>query len=493
MLTGSMVNERTPLRMSPANNYGFSFLHYYLFNDYSFAEKYAHYTEAFTDPAYQDSLKITLLKDIEAREAFIRQEYTDYDFKWENYFRNADEVRKVLYPIPNISLKAHKGENAITLESYHSLPLEVLGFGENEISERPKERIVLESFNEDYPVRRYEVPYSGKAKFIFCKTLGTSEIAKIPLFRWPAPVADLPALPKAILEALADFDFISVGQNKTISVAPGKHLLNKNLLIPAGYIFEIGPGTELVLENGASIISYSPIQFIGTAENPILIHSEKKSGQGLLVLETKGKSLLNYVIFKALNARDGQGQATQSGVAFYRADVKFDHCAFLEIQSKNALSILYADYRLLDCQFENAAGDAFDADYSTGKLDKVSFSNIGKDAIEISGGNARIGQVDITQAFGAGLNANQHAIVSAEKITVSDSEQGIVATDFSKLVIYELKLDGLQQGILAYQKLPDFGGSQIEVKKCETANVQDLHLVEDGSVLLLNGKVVEKH
>jgi hypothetical protein len=232
---------------------------------------------------------------------------------------------------------------------------------------------------------------------------------------------------------------------------------------------------------------------LGTAETPILIHSEKKSGQGLLVLENKGKSLLKHVIFKALNARNGQGQASQSGVAFYRANVTFDHCSFLENQSKNALSILHADYRLFDCQFENAAGDAFDADYSIGKLDEVSFANIGKDAIEISGGKATIGQADIGQVFGAGLNANQHAIVSAEKIAVSDSEQGIIATDFSRLVVNELKLDDLQQGILAYQKLPEFGGSQIEVKNCETANVKELHLIEDGSVLLLNGKAVEKH
>jgi hypothetical protein len=323
--------------------------------------------------------------------------------------------------------------------------------------------------------------------------LGTGQVEKIPLFRWAAPSSGHPALPQARVEPLSHFPFISVGKNKTLTVAPGRHLLDRDLLIPAGHIFEMGPGTELVLENGASIVSYSPVKLLGTAERPILIHSEKKSGQGLLVLETKGKSLLKHVIFKSLNARDGQGQSTQAGVAFYRANAIFDHCTFLETLSKNALSIVHSDYRLYDCQFENAAGDAFDADYSTGHLDQVSFSNIGKDAIEISGGKADIGDVVIGQVFGAGLNANQHAIVSADKIAVSDSEQGIIATDLSKLLVNELKLDELQQGILAYQKFPEFGGSQIEVKKCEPANVKELHLIEDGSVLLLNGEAVQKH
>ncbi len=490
ILTGAKFNSRTPWHFSSSNNY--SPLHHLLFNDIAFAEKYAAAVERVTAPAYLDSLKFLLKNEIKARENFIRQEYTEYNFDFDYLTRNAAEIRKTLYPLENISLKAYHANGQLTLESYHPLPLEILGFGDTEIVVRPPERLLLESFNEAVPVRRYEVPLASKVKFIFCKTLGTSELAEIPVMRWAAPQTDAPAPAGATMGRLFTFDFVSVSNDGTIRTAPGRHVLERDLLVPPGRRLVVSAGTEFVLENGAGIVSQSPVEFIGTSDRPIRIVSESRTGQGLLVLQAGGQSIFQYVIFENLNARSRHGQRTEAAVAFYETEVQMKNCQFLNAQSKDALGFVRSEYELSDCRFENAAADGLDADFSAGNLSGLTFKKIGKDALEISGGTASIGEVQVAEAFGTGLNVTHHAIVSTKKIEVTDSEQGIVATDLAELTVDNLNLKNVKQGILAYQKLPEFGGSQIEVKKLEAENVGMLSQLEEGSAIKIEGEEVEK-
>ncbi|HFA47440.1 MAG TPA: hypothetical protein ENJ95_00325 [Bacteroidetes bacterium] len=491
LMTGSKINGRSDDHKTVTTT--FSFIHKPLFTDPAFAEKYAHYLETMTDEAYLGKLKTELINEIREREKFIRQEYTGYKFDWDYYFRNAKEIRKVLYPLENIALKAYLDGGYISLESYHILPLEILGYGNKTIQQRPKERLVLEAFDDAVPVRRYRFPFAGKAKYVFCKTPGTGKILKVPVFKWPAPAADPPALPTADLKKLAALDFMKITKRGDVLLRPGRHILREDLLIPAGHVLKIPAGTSLVLENGAAIVSQSAVRFLGTPEHPVTIISENKTGQGLLVLQTEKRSVLQHVIFKNLNARHRNGQATEAAVTFYAADVGIYDCSFENALAKDGLALVHSGYELKNCRFSNMAGDAIDADFSTGTMEDLLIETTGKDGIEISGGSAKIGRIEVQNALGAGLKANRHALVSAELVNVGNSKQGIAAIDLAELKVNYLALKNVQQGMVAFQKLPDFGGGKMEVKNYEAEGGKDLFLMEEGSEILLKGKAVEAH
>lgn len=480
MLTGAKVNSRTPWHYAASNDY--SPLHHLLFNDMEFAEKYAAAIERVTRPQFLDTLKFELGKEIEAREAIIKKEYTGYNFDLEYLTRNAKSIRHVLSPIDEISLKAYYANGKITFESYHSLPLEIIGFGGNEITHRLSEPLILESFNSKIPVRQYETTFGGKAKNVFCKTLGTSEIKAISLMRWSAPNTNSPSASRATMGALLNFDFIQVDRDgHRIQVLPGRYVLESDMVIPAGHPLSISGGTELVLENGAAIVSYSPVSMTGSKQLPIRIISEKRTGEGLLILNTKEESVLRHVIFENLNATNRNGQRTEAAIAFYETEVSIKNCQFINTQSKDALGFIRSQYELHDCRFENTAADGVDADFSVGDIMNLTFEQVGKDAIEISGGTADLGNVEVKTSFGAGLNVNHHALVSIQKLSVEKSEKGAVATDLSELIIEHLILKDVSQGVLAFQKMPEFGGAKVKIKKMETEGVKEEILEEEGS------------
>ena len=54
-------------------------------------------------------------------------------------------------------------------------------------------------------------------------------------------------------------------------------------------------GTTIDLLNDSVILSYSPIYFSGKSDNPILIKSSDKSGQGIAVINSN-----NNIVIKSL-------------------------------------------------------------------------------------------------------------------------------------------------------------------------------------------------
>ena len=77
------------------------------------------------------------------------------------------------------------------------------------------------------------------------------------------------------------FKFLIINEaNKKIVFKSGNWSIEKDLIIPKGYKVFAYEGLELNLFNSAKILSFSPIQFVGVKDNPIVISSDNYSGQG---------------------------------------------------------------------------------------------------------------------------------------------------------------------------------------------------------------------
>ena len=68
-----------------------------------------------------------------------------------------------------------------------------------------------------------------------------------------------------------DFPFLKLDERaKTITFERGSHRVHRDLVLPSGYRVLAGPGTQIELTAGASIISHSEIQFTGSEIDPIV-------------------------------------------------------------------------------------------------------------------------------------------------------------------------------------------------------------------------------
>ena len=117
-------------------------------------------------------------------------------------------------------------------------------------------------------------------------------------------------------------------KNRIIYIKEGKHTLNKRYTIQPNYTVVADKGLEINFQNGASIISYSHLKLSGTEESPIIITSTDSTGQGILVLETKAESVLDYVYFNNLSNPSQNGWELTGAVTFYESDVSINNCVF---------------------------------------------------------------------------------------------------------------------------------------------------------------------
>ncbi len=488
LMYGGKVNTRV-LKKTKFRN-GDAPFNYFLFNDYSFVEKYAYYLESFTSETYIQSFLEKHLGSIKSREQFIQREYRNYFFDKAKVFKNAATIRKVLFPAENVTVKAYQNSSTeVVLENYHQLPIEILGFGNKKIEYRTPERIILESFNPEVPVKRYTIPIKGKVKNIFCKTLGTSKVVSLPIFNWPAPVSKL-ATPIVSIDELRKHSNLII-RDSSIFLEKGVQTINKDLRIPQGYQLHISAGTTLQLSNQSSIVAYGPVFIKGTKENPVFINASQ-GGQGVAILNAEEPSIIQHTTFLGLNARNKGGQIMDGGVTFYQSDFKCTRCVFENSQAKDAISIIGSKYRIEDSVILNANGDGVDANQSSGVITNFIGEKIGKDAIEITGGYLHAIDVTVNKAFGAALNiARSGTAELTNNFTIKNSEKGIMASDLSKLTANFLTLEKVNQGLVVFQKLPEYGPADVNVRDFNAKEVGQLHVLELGANLTLKNKRIE--
>ena len=128
---------------------------------------------------------------------------------------------------------------------------------------------------------------------------------------------------------------------KQIVVKSGDWELNDSVILPANYIVTCFEGTRLNLRNNAKILSYSPLRFFGTEDNPIIISSSDSTGQGIAVLNADDKSILENVIFKNISAPSQHGWQLNGAVTFYESPVEINSCMFLDnIAGDDMLNII---------------------------------------------------------------------------------------------------------------------------------------------------------
>lgn len=289
------------------------------------------------------------------------------------------------------------------------------------------------------------------------------------------------------------FHFLKTDNKKRIiAFRRGSWKLKKDLIIPKGYTLEMGPGTELKLNNSASIISYSPIKFIGSKEEPIKISSNSKIKSGIMVLNTNGVSLLKNTLFTSLSSPNRTGLNITGAVSFYEADVNIEDCSFSNNHnSDDILNIIRSKFLISNSSFTNTFADAVDVDFGKGKIVKSKFKDINNDGLDFSGSAAAGTELELTNIKDKAISVGEKSSIDLNSIKINKAKIGISGKDLSVVKLNNIQIKNSKYGLAIFQKKPEYGPARVIAKNIEFQGIDEKYLLEKKSKLKIDEMAIE--
>jgi hypothetical protein len=215
------------------------------------------------------------------------------------------------------------------------------------------------------------------------------------------------------------------------------------------------------------------------------------TGRGIVVMNADQTSILKYVVFRNLSNPSHSGWELTGSVTFYQSPVAVSHSQFLESSSEDALNIVRTEFSIESTSFSGAFSDAFDADFTKGKISDSKFFKSGNDAIDTSGSVIDIQNVSIDGTGDKGLSVGERSIISATDIEIKNAYIAVASKDLSKLTLQNISISDSVFGVTAYMKKSEFGPGSIQADGLELTAVHTPYLIEAKSRAIVNNQVME--
>ncbi|MCB9297029.1 MAG: CotH kinase family protein [Lewinellaceae bacterium] len=285
------------------------------------------------------------------------------------------------------------------------------------------------------------------------------------------------------------FKFIEeVPETNVITIPKGNWTLDRDLVIPAGRRLEVEAGARIDMVNQTKVICYSPVYFMGTEQDSILVHSSDKTAQGWIIIRPGERSSVEYTTFDHLNCSKEKGWGVSGAVVFYEAPVDFNAAAFIGNKiGDDFLNVIRSDFTMENSLFKDINADAFDCDFCTGTVANSSFVDVGNDGIDVSGSDIRVSHVNLVRIGDKGLSAGEGSKMVADHITITDSEIGFTSKDRSELIITDSKAVNTRIGITIFMKKSEFGPAYIQADRVQIEGAEIPYLIETNSGFVLDG------
>lgn len=469
-----------------------------LFDDFIFFEEYARTLEFISVKDYLDKLFNNIDTELKKNLKIIYSEFPYFSFSKDIIYQHQRCMQVRLNPTKAMHAyfyKPYKNHVELELGNIQSLPIEILGAYYNQSFLLPlSEKTILKSKIRNKPVNYQIAGFSLPKDFVWAdgmvadlkvkyRLLGASQVRYERVFPYSNLSNDF--IENDFIRQspnLGNFKFLSIDESaKTVSIKHGDWNIDQNLIIPKEYKFVCGEGVQLNILNAAKILSFSPLEFIGSEENPIVICSADLKGQGIIVMNVDRESRLEFVVFTNLSNPSQNGWELTGAVTFYESPVKIRNCQFLGNNAEDALNIIKSDFSIEKSFFNEVLFDAIDIDFGKGQISKTSFVDCGNDAIDISGSFVEINNIFINKAKDKGLSVGENSEMIAKDIEILNTEIAVASKDLSTLNIDNVTLDNCKIGFTVYQKKPEFGPAFITVKKRVLNKVEIPYKIEDNS------------
>ncbi|MEK6675432.1 MAG: CotH kinase family protein [Planctomycetota bacterium] len=476
-----------------------------LFDDKDFRLKYLAELDRVSDPPFLVETLKELDSDTQAALAILYTEFPYYEFSPQAWQKNQQYIKSMLHPIKGVH--AYHVDSAtehifLQIGNTQYLPLEIVGLemaGKGLL--KPTSSTTLEPRSLDKLVHYLTVAFVTSSSMVDVKAseltilyrvIGSREECRAPVaahdWQWDAFLEnDLlrqPPNPER-------FPFLQVNEkDHVIHIQPGKWEIAENMILPSGYTIQCGPATELNLGASAVVISHSPVQFIGTSEEPIVIRSSDGTGQGLAVLRAGRPSELEHVQFEGLTNPQQQGWVLTGAVTFYESPLSVSHCTFRGNTCEDALNCVRSPFTLEHCTFSDTKSDAFDADFSDGNINDCTFLRCRNDGVDVSGSIVNITNLVVTESGDKAVSCGEASRVEIRGLRATRTKIGLASKDASEVNARDVTLTECQYGLAAYQKKTEYGAPTLRVVNLKMERVSEPYLLEAGPTVSVDDRQI---
>lgn len=489
-----------------------------IFKDQEIQKRYLFHLNRISNEKYLRKFLEIHKKDIKKEISMLHKTYP-WTYRFKDYLQNIRFNQLFIqselnpeYDLLNANLNKFSNQTSqidITNRSY--LPIKIIGISfKNNLIFEPSEELILPSFvSEKKPGNMYKFSslLKGKDKFpsenkyddlkIRYKVLGLSSIReeKINTFLLNKNIkSNLKSITNIDPNA-EDFNFLDVDNiQKIIKFKPGLWIIKKPLILPEGYKLVADHKVNITLTNEGLILSRGAIEFIGNPKSPIQV-SAKNNGMGIVVLNAKDQSRLNYVKFSNLYFPYEKGLNITGSINFYESPVQIIKCEFDANFAEDFLNIFRSKFEIKDSIFSNTKSDALDIDFGQGSMLNVEFFNIGNDAIDISGTYLEGKNISINGSGDKAISVGEKSTMILENLSISNSAIGIASKDLSVFRANNVNVNSTKLGFTAFQKKDEYGPGSIIIKNLnennwsgdESVKKLKFYLLEPSSVINING------
>ena len=283
-----------------------------------------------------------------------------------------------------------------------------------------------------------------------------------------------------------------VGKNYILD--DGTHTINNPIIVPKGYNLIIKKGSILRMTKDSYIlVEDGLIKMDGTENYPIKISSvnSNKNWKGIYVNSESSNnrsSILNYVNISDFSYFDNGEIQLTGGLNFIKSNVEISNSIINNSMSEDAINFVKSEFKVSSTKIINTISDGIDIDFGNGEITNTLFDKVGGDAIDLSGSNVYLQDINAKNIFDKAVSAGERTNLKINNLEVSSSGIGIASKDSSNVYGNNIKILNCNlYDFAVYQKKSYFSGANLKIDQFLSCG---LPLVQIGSDLILDGKKV---
>ncbi|MEL7427059.1 MAG: right-handed parallel beta-helix repeat-containing protein, partial [Bacteroidota bacterium] len=487
-----------------------------LFNHPDFKEAYRSYLLSYTSDAFWYDLDKRIGIRLEKLQIAMKEEFPDYQYDYEEFRQHAHKLREAVLaydferaapftyqhvrkikgndcvtrvPLPSIALKAQIDANGkqVSLKNFYcqEIQIEATGPSKNKPLHELKEPITLTPFEFSQEMAEINLPLPEGDRFIFYSIAGVDYWFKEKVNTWPAPTTDL----IDSWELQIDTTMFQI-MGDTITTNTAVISLEQLQVIPGNYLLLIPAGTTINLSKGAALLAYGAAELLGTKEDPIVIDSQDHTGKGVHFLQVYSATV-RHVIVRNNRSLQTQGLQLNGAMTCYGTYIWLNNVQLENIDAEDALNIIHSGRVKLDTiAIKNCTGDGLDIDFSEGELSNGTFTQLGGDAIDLSGSTFDLAQFSIDQITDKGISVGEASECSIKHCSITETNIGIAIKDGSKVNIDTTMITNSSYGLAVFTKKAYFSEANANVGDCSfQSDVRQTYVVEKPHLLIIDGEL----
>ena len=261
--------------------------------------------------------------------------------------------------------------------------------------------------------------------------------------------------------------------SRCVVFEPGSITISEPIHILGCAIFR--PGSTLYFRDFASILVDGYISAEGTRNNPIkLLPLGDSKWNGIYVRgDKKTQSFLRNVQIEGMHAfKDSKFDLT-GGINFYQAPVSMEGLSIGYVNAEDAINFIKSDFWVKDLKIFHAYSDGIDADFSNGYIENLEASDVGGDALDLSGSNVRVNSMHVRRVGDKGISVGERSSIYVDYVDCQNTGVCVASKDGSSAsIIIGRFTDSEYADIATFIKKDFYGniGTELEIFEAYVAN-----------------------